>query len=210
LPPLSSIAPVILAAGDSVRMGYPKALLPLESDCFLTRILKTVRKAGLGRPTVVLGRSAPLIQSRVDLETVAVIVNPDPDRGQLSSMQAAFSSLESDCAAALIWPVDQPLVSVDLIQKLSELFFSSGSLITTPMCRKRRGHPVIFRRELFCEFMQAPLDEGPKKIVIGHQDSTAVLSTDETGTILDIDTPSDYENVFGRSLDSVLAPLLSE
>ena len=201
----NAIVPVVLAAGDSVRMGYPKALLPLESGVFLSRILDTVHGAGLGKPTVVLGRAAAEIQARIDLSQADVVINPAPDRGQLSSIQLALASLQHDCIASLIWPVDQPLISESLIASLANLFLSSGALIANPVCRKKRGHPVIFRRDLFEEFLQASLEENPKKIVARHRASTVGLPTEETGTVFDIDTPSDYEDACGESLDSVLA-----
>ena len=201
---MTLIAPVILAAGDSRRMGYPKALLPLESDVFLTRVLGTVQEAGLGKPTVVLGKTAPLVQPRIDVRQVDILINPDPARGQLSSIQLAFSSLRPECIAAMIWPVDQPLVSVDLIRNLARLFLSSDALIAHPVCGGKNGHPAIFRRKLFYEFMEIPLNEGPKKLIRRHRADTVILPTDETGTIHDIDTPSDYETACGIKLDSVV------
>jgi len=202
--PLTCIIPVILAAGDSTRMGYPKALLPLKSGTFLTHILETVKTAGLGKPVVVLGRSAPAIQSQVEPEQVDTIINPDPDRGQLSSLQLALGALRPDCVGAMIWPVDQPLVSVKLVMELAQLFLASGILIANPVCDQKRGHPVIFRRDLFPEFMETPLDEGPKNIVSRYQQDTATLVTEEIGTVMDIDTPEDYENAFGLSLDLLM------
>jgi len=201
---LNSITPVILAAGDSKRMGYPKALLPLGTDFFLTHILKMVETAGLGKPTVVLGRSASMIQSSIDLSCTNVLINPEPDRGQLSSMQLAFASLPPESVAAMIWPVDQPMVSGELVEKLARMLFASGSLIAIPVCGKKRGHPVIFRKGLFPEFLAAALSEGPKKVVLKHLSDMVQVPTDELGTVFDIDTPSDYEAIIGRKLDVTL------
>jgi molybdenum cofactor cytidylyltransferase len=204
MPLLTSITPVILAAGGSMRMGYPKALLPLESDCFLTWILKVVKNSGLGKPTVVLGKNAREIQSRIQEWQVDILINTEPERGQLSSIQMALSSLPPESVAAMVWPVDQPLVSVYLVDNLAHRFFDSSALIAYPIYGERLGHPAIFHRELFQEFMEAPLDEGPKRIITNHQADTAVLPTDEPGTVYDFDTPSDYEAAFGKSLDSVV------
>ena len=146
---MTLITPVILAAGDSRRMGYPKALLPLESDIFLTRVLQTVQEAGLGKPTVVLGKTAPLVQPRIDACQVDILINPDPGRGQLSSIQLAFSSLRPECIAAMIWPVDQPLVSVDLIRNLARLFLSSDALIAHPVCGGRTATRQSFDGSFF-------------------------------------------------------------
>lgn len=206
---VASITPVILAAGDSKRMGYPKAILPLESDVFITHILENCKNAGLGKPTVVLGKTAPVIQPRIDERQVDILINPDPNRGQLSSIQLALSSLRPECIAAMIWPVDQPLVSMDLIRNLAKLFLSSDALIAHPVCGGKNGHPAIFRRRLFHEFMETPLNEGPKKLIRRHEADTVLLPTDETGTIHDIDTPSDYETACGIKLDSMVEPNFS-
>jgi molybdenum cofactor cytidylyltransferase len=203
-----SITPVILAAGDSRRMGYPKALLPLGAEVFLTRILSTVRKAGLGKPKIVLGKAASVIQPRIEANQADILINRKPERGQLSSIQLAVSSLKPGCIAAMIWPVDQPLVSMELICSLVKLFLSSDALIAHPVHGGKSGHPSIFRKMIFPEILETPLGESPKKIVMQHKASTAVLPTDETGTVCDIDTPSDYENAIGVKLKSVIDPHL--
>lgn len=185
-------------------MGHPKALLPLESGPFLVHILKTVQKTGLGKPVVVLGRSASIIESAVNLQHADVLVNAKPERGQLSSIRLAMNALGTGCIGAMIWPVDQPLVSVKLVKDLAHLFFTSNALIANPVCGNKQGHPVIFRRDLFREFMAEPLSKGPKGILVRHEGETAALATDETGTVFDIDTPADYAYVCGRTLDSVL------
>lgn len=187
-----------------MRMGYPKALLPLESDCFLTWILKVAQNAKLGKPTVVLGKNAREIQTRIQEWQIDLLINTEPERGQLSSIQMALSSLPPESGAAMIWPVDQPLVSVNLVDNLARKFLDSSALIAYPMYGERLGHPAIFHRNLFREFMEAPLEEGPKEILLSHQADTAVLPTDEPGTVYDFDTPSDYEAAFGKSLDSVV------
>lgn len=204
MPSLIHITPVILAAGDSTRMGYPKALLPLQSGTFLTRILETSEKAGLVRPVVVLGRAAPEIRDRIDMGTARTVINPDPDRGQLSSLQMALRVLSPECVGAMIWPVDQPLVSVKLIQDLSKLFLASDALIVNPVFNGKRGHPVIFRKDLFPELLDIPQQEGAKKLMSGFHHSTANLATDESGSVLDIDTPEDYEKATGNNLASLL------
>lgn len=204
--PAASIGPIVLAAGDSTRMGYPKALLPLEGDTFITRILKTLRNAGLPRPVVILGRAAPMIRPQIAGWPADVFVNPDPDRGQLSSIQLALSSLNPEFAAGMIWPVDLPAVSEDLVRRLVQLFSVSAPQIAFPMHGGKRGHPAIFHRALFREFMDASPEEGPKGILARYRHDSAVLETEESASVQDIDTPMDYENLTGRTLDSVLGP----
>jgi len=205
MPLLTSIAPIILAAGDSARMGYPKALLPLGRDTFLTRILGTMARVGLASPTIILGRAALAIQAEICNWHTNILINPDPSRGQLSSIQLALSSLHPDFSSAMIWPVDQPLVSEKLVYDIAQLFLATGALIAFPTCGDKRGHPAVFHRLLFHEFMDTPLEEGPQNILLRHQHATATLATDESATVADIDTPSEYRAIIGEELNSALA-----
>jgi molybdenum cofactor cytidylyltransferase len=203
--PVITIVPIILAAGDSTRMGYPKALLPLGTDTFLSRILRTLHAAEMPKPLIILGRAADVIQPQIRDWPADIYINPDPDRGQLSSIQLALSNIPPEFTAGMIWPVDQPAVSEYLVRQLTEQFINSNSRIACPIYRNKRGHPVIFHRSLFQEFMDAPLEEGPKKIIIRHQQATALLPTEESATIQDLDTPAEYEAWTGESLNSALA-----
>jgi molybdenum cofactor cytidylyltransferase len=202
---VTSIAPIVLAAGDSTRMGYPKALLPLGTGTFLTRILATIREAGLPDSILILGGAAPIIQAKIRDWRADIWINPDPGRGQLSSIQIALSHLHSGFDAALIWPVDQPAVSAGLVINLARLFITSGALIALPSYGGRRGHPAIVRSPLFQEFMEIPLEEGPKNIFVRHRQATAVFATDELAAVQDIDTPADYYALTGETLDCALA-----
>jgi len=202
---LTSIAPIILAAGDSTRMGYPKALLPLGSDTFLTRILSVLRNVGLPKPVVVLGRAASIIQPQIQDWPADIRINPDPSRGQLSSIQIALSRLHPEFIAGMIWPVDQPAISENLVRDLIQLFITSEPRIAFPMYGNKRGHPAIFHRVLFQEFMDASLEEGPKKILVRYRNVTTVLATEESTAVQDIDTPEEYQALTGESLSSALA-----
>jgi molybdenum cofactor cytidylyltransferase len=185
-------------------MGYPKPLLPLGNEIFLTRILRILREAGLPKPAIVLGRTAGIIQPKIQKWPADILINPDPDQGQLSSIQIGFSLLDPRFEAGMIWPVDQPAVSEDLVIRLTRLFIESGSLIAFPFCGGKRGHPAIFHRALFQEFMEAPLSEGPKKILFRHEQHSALLPTEESACVADIDTPEDYRALTGESLESAL------
>ena len=195
-----SIVPVILAAGDSTRMGYPKALLPFGDEVFLTRILLTLRETGFARIRLILGRDAALIRERISDYPADIIVNHDPDRGQLSSIQLGISELTEKYEAIMLWPVDQPAVSVELVRRLTELFITKDCRIAVPLRDGKRGHPAIFHRTLFHEFMDAPLEKGAKGIIPRYESETCFLTTDESAAFTDIDTPEDYLILTGKSL----------
>jgi len=88
---MNAVVPVVLAAGESRRMGFPKALLPLGAGTFLTRILDTLRESGLLEPIVVLGAHAAHIQPLLAQRSVRILLNPDVSLGQISSIQLAFA-----------------------------------------------------------------------------------------------------------------------
>ena len=186
-------------------MGYPKAILPLGKETFVTRILKTLRNAELPKPIVVLGRAAETIRPQIANGSAGIIVNPDPDRGQLSSIQLALSVIKPEFTAGMIWPVDQPSISEDLVRRLVRLFASSEAKIAFPIHDGKNGHPAIFHRELFRDFMDISPEEGPRSILARYRHAWAVLPTDESACVRDIDTPMDYRDLTGEKLDSVLA-----
>jgi molybdenum cofactor cytidylyltransferase len=194
------VAPVVLAAGDSSRMGYPKALLKTGSHTFLSLILETLGSACPGVVTVVVGRHAEEIRRLTVDPRVRFLVNPRPELGQISSIQLVLRNLEPDLSGCLIWPVDQPMVSAALVRALIGVFNGSGAWIVVPACGGRRGHPVVFRRELFQELLAWPEGESPKKLIRMHSARTLLVPTEETAVLDDIDTPEDYYRLTGRTL----------
>ncbi len=204
---LTSITPIVLAAGDSARMGFPKALLPIGKDTFLTRILNTLEHAGLAGPTVVLGNQAGRIRALLPEGCVRILVNPRPVEGQLSSIKLALSTLDPAREGCMLWPVDQPGISESLVRDLIQLFMNTNALLALPHRGDRKGHPAVFRRTLFQEILDTPLQEGLKKMVLRHQQQTALLPTDELAAIEDIDTPQDYFRFTGEKLEAALARL---
>ena len=146
-----------------------------------------------------------LIEPHIQDWPANVRVNTAPDRGQLSSIQLALEKIGPEYEAVMIWPVDQPAVSEDLVRRLAQLFLSSGVADSLSRCGGKRGHPAIFHRDLFAEFLDAPLQEGPKKILLRHQKETTELLTEESATVRDVDTPSDYLALTGQTLESALA-----
>ncbi len=202
---MTYIPPVILAAGDSARMGFPKALLPLGESTFLAHILDVLNAVELPIPRVVLGRHDSLIRPLLTSRRTRVLVNPAPERGQFSSMRLALEDLEPDCAGCLLWPVDQPLISARLVRELLDLFLKSTAALAMPMCMGKTGHPAIFGRDLIAELLAAPAAANPKTIIAGHKANAVRLPTEERNTIEDIDNPEDYYRFTGETLAAALA-----
>ena len=201
----SEIVPVVLAAGDSTRMGFPKALLPIGNRTFLTRILDILEDLQLQDPIVVLGRAAGRIEPVLAGRKERILINTTPDRGQLSSIQLAVSSLPPDCTGCLIWPVDHPAVSETLVRNLVRLFCDSHASLVMPNQGQKRGHPAIFHRRLFGELLAEAPERGLKEMVLRNQSQMVLLDMEEGAAIADVDTPDEYFRLTGEKLDTVLA-----
>jgi molybdenum cofactor cytidylyltransferase len=204
---MSHITAVILAAGDSRRMGYPKALLPLGGSTFLSHILETLRKLELIEIRVALGIHEARIRPLLSRHPVRVCVNPHPERGQFSSMRLALADLPPGSRGCLIWPVDQPLIPAALIDDLIALFLDSAAELAMPDCEGQAGHPAIFGRAMIEELLATPPETNPKPIVAKYKSRAAWLPTRERWTIRDVDTPEDYFALTGESLSTALARL---
>lgn len=188
------ISAVVLSAGESSRMGRPKALLPIEGQTFIEKIVAALKQTPVGRIIVILGHNAEEMRRRVEHLPVEIVVNPDYKLGQLSSLQAAIRHLQSDmnCDGMLVHLVDHPYIDPVLVRHMIQGFCDGKSLIVVPRWQGRRGHPVIFSRALFAELLAAPLDQGAKVVVSAHRAETLEIESANPGITLDIDTPELY------------------
>jgi molybdenum cofactor cytidylyltransferase len=184
------LAVAILSAGESRRMGTPKALIPYRGTTFAGHLLEVSKHPRIGVTRVVLGAGADEIRERLQLDAASVVLNPDWAKGQLSSIQAAIRSLPKDSTAGLmLCPVDHPLVSAELVARLIGIFDSTGKPIVLPAYRGRRGHPVIFRASLYDELLAASPEVGARQVVWAHQADVVEVPTEEEGVILNLNDP---------------------
>jgi molybdenum cofactor cytidylyltransferase len=191
------IVAVILSAGESSRMGRPKALLPIDGVRFIERIVTTLKATRVGRIVVVLGHNITELRQKISDLPVDLVINPDYQRGQLTSLVAAIRNIETGKDAErvdgiLVHLVDHPYINADLVNLMIDRFYETKKLIVVPRYQNRRGHPVIFSRALFAELLAAPLDRGAKAVVHAHRDETLEIDTNDEGAIIDIDTPEEY------------------
>jgi molybdenum cofactor cytidylyltransferase len=195
------IVAVLLSAGESSRMGEPKALLRIDGETFIERIVGALKQSGLERVIVVLGFNAEEMRQRIEHLPVEIVVNSDYKLGQLSSLQAAIRHLEKDssCDGMLVHLVDHPYIDPQLVGVMLRQFNESKKFIVVPRHQGKRGHPVIFARTLFSELLDAPMDQGAKAVVNAHRDETLEIDTEDVGITLDIDTPELYrQHVKGK------------
>jgi len=190
------IAGLVLAAGESSRMGRDKALLLYRGRTFLETILSTLRAAGLERIVVVLGHHAEEIEGVVDLGDAEVVINRDYSRGQTSSLQAGLKALEgADTRAIVLTLVDHPAVPAEVIGDLIAHFQKSGASVVIPTHGGEHGHPVLIGRALFEELKMLSPDEGANSVIRKHRKATQFVEVADRGVLLDVDDPDAYRDL---------------
>jgi molybdenum cofactor cytidylyltransferase len=198
------LAAVILAAGESRRMGTPKALLPFPTNTVATEGITTfvehlrsiAQHPRIGLRRVVLGAHAEEIRSRTRLAPADVVVNAEWATGQLSSIQAAIHSLPSGTDGIMLFLVDHPLITAGLVGELVEQFYASQRRIVIPTYNGKRGHPVIFASSLYDELLAAPAEQGARAVVWKHAKEVLEVPTDEEGVVLNLNDPEAMKRIF--------------
>jgi molybdenum cofactor cytidylyltransferase len=196
---MERIAGIILAAGESARMGQDKALLPWGTTTFLGHLLDSLRGSRVGLVRVVLGANAPAVRKEIEFGIAEMVVNPHWAQGQLSSLIRALDSLPQDMVeAAVVCLVDHPSIPSRVIDSLIENFENSGKLIVAPTYQGRRGHPVLFSARLFGELRAAPPEVGARHVVRQHPDDILEVATEEEGVVLNINDRESYEKILKK------------
>jgi molybdenum cofactor cytidylyltransferase len=190
------IAGLILAAGESSRMGRDKALLTYRGRTFLETIVTTLREVGIEHVAVVLGHHAEEIQQAIKLEGGEIVVNFEYHRGQTSSLQAGLRALASDDLEAIVLClVDHPAVSAATVQTLVEAFHQSHAPVVIPTYQGQHGHPVIIGRALFSELLSLDPGEGANTVIRKYRDATQLVEVDDPGILRDVDDPETYHHL---------------
>ena len=194
----------MLAAGRSLRMGRPKALLPCapgEGVTFVGRIVSALQGAGAPAP-VVVGRpdDVDLREAVRGLARARFVANPQHARGQLTSIVAALDALDRpEVQGVLITPVDMPFVSVETFAAILRAAAANPRRIIRACHAGRHGHPVVFDRETFAALRAADPAVGAKSVMRAESGRVLDVETPDRGVLRDVDTMDDYVAVFGAA-----------
>ncbi|MEO8658601.1 MAG: nucleotidyltransferase family protein [Bryobacteraceae bacterium] len=191
------VAAVILAGGASRRMGSPKPLLRLNDETFADRLIRVLGE--VCRPiVVVLGHGAteilPGIERRAE---VLIAVNPQPDLGQLSSLQCGLRTLTQEYDAVMFTPVDYPAIEASTVGALAAAI--ETNVIAVPRFNGRRGHPVCLRAQLAAEILALPREGRASDVIHAYREQTAYVEVNDPGIASDVDDRESYQRLLAMA-----------
>jgi molybdenum cofactor cytidylyltransferase len=190
------IAAVVLAAGAARRMGQAKQLLPLAGRPLVWHAANAACGAAVDDVVVVTGcRQAAVAEAVADLP-VRTAPNPAWRTGQASSLRVGLATVRPETRAAIFLLADQPLVTPALLDSLVAAYRAGGGSIFAPVAGGRRGNPVLFDLARWRhELLGLTGDAGARGIVAAHPDEVAAVPVADAAVFIDVDTPSDYDEV---------------
>lgn len=189
------IAGIILAAGESSRLGEPKQLLNWKGQPFIRVVAQTAIRAGL-LPIVVTGAYSEQVEAAVQDLDVKIVHNSDWKSGQGSSIRAGVASLPDNLGGAIFLLSDQPQVSTSILHALMEKHAEGLYPVIAPMVIDRRANPVLFDRDTFPDLMTIEGDTGGRAIF--HKHRVEYLPWHDDSLLLDVDTPEQYQRLISN------------
>ena len=199
----ASFAGLILAAGESSRMGMDKALLPwpplatgalASGDTFLSGAIRSLSTA-TDFVLVVVGKNEPSLAPIIYAHGASLVANPDPSRGQFSSLQVGLQEvLNRGRDAAMVTLVDRPPVNPATIKTLRHAFAIAHENIwaVIPEFSGKHGHPYLVGREMMAKFLEVSATSSARDIEHAHQAHIQYVQVDDPLVALNINTPEDY------------------
>ena len=197
------VTAVVLAAGESRRMGRNKLLLPWGDTTVLGRTLAHVAASSVADGVVVTGHDRHEVEKVASQRDLTTLFNEDYRTGMLSSVQAAIRSLPPATEGALVMLGDQPLVPARLIDALLQANAASPSGLVAPAFKGRRGNPVIIDRRYFVELLALPPEAAPRALLQSHPDDLLLVEVEDDAILHDLDRPEDYERLRPRGVDGL-------
>jgi len=189
------LSAILLAAGESKRMGKPKQLMPLGSSTILEQAIDNLLNSAVDEVIVVLGYKAEEITKTIAAKPVKIIVNPNYRQGMSTSIIAGLILVDSQAQAVMLALGDQPLVDSQTINQLIDEFYNHDKGIAIPTYQGKRGHPIIFAIKYKPELLELEGDIGGRQIIQCHPDDILEVAVDSKSVIADIDTRADYHSL---------------
>ena len=184
---------IILAAGESKRMGFQKMLLLFNSKTMIENVIMNVTGSAVDNTLVVLGPGKDDLIELIKKFDVSYCINDDYKDGMLSSVKCGFKSVPSDFEAILVFQGDQPLIPPSVVNMMIEAYRSTGKGIVIPVYDKKRGHPLLIDCRYKDEINTLDSNEGLRSLSYKYSGDVLEVETDIPGILRDFDTYEEYK-----------------
>jgi len=190
------ISAIVLAAGESKRMGQTKLLLPWQGKTLLEHVLDTLLTSQVNEVILVLGHDADRILQKVPTQKIKVVINPDYKEGMSSSILKGLMAMDEKAEAFLTVLADQPGITKEILNRLIHGFQKTRpeKNIVLPTYLGARGHPVLFSTKYKKEALRLRGDVGARQVLVDHPEDILEVEVDSDAVLSDIDTPEDYRD----------------
>ena len=192
------ICALVLAAGQSRRMGTQKLLLPWEGQPVIVHVVDELLRSPVERIFVVIGEQGKPIRDAVAGRRVHLVTNADAQGEMLSSVRRGLIAMPEQCTAALVALGDQPSITADVVAELVEAFRATGRGIVVPTYRGRRGHPLVLAMHYRDEILTRYEDVGLRGLLQAHSEDVLGVEVATPGILEDMDVPEDYRRMIDR------------
>ncbi len=189
------ISAIVLAAGESRRMGRQKLLLPFGNGTVITSVINTAFKGGISELTVVLGPNGDAILNEIQDLPVRVSRNTNSNQGMFSSIQCGISSLPLEAKACLLMLGDQPAFHFGVIAQLLKRWVDGKKGIIIPSYREKKGHPILIDLKYRQEIVKWSVDQTLRYFIAVYEEDWEIMETEDPNILFDINTPDDYFNL---------------
>ena len=194
------ISAVILAAGESRRMGKKnKLLLPIGGEALLVKLVASVCASDVGQVLVVIGHEAEKIRRELNEFPLNFVYNPNFSEGMTTSIKYGVKVVSHECDGLLICLGDMPFINTSEINKLIHAYVKNRikgeGLIVVPVFKRQRGNPVLFSIEFRNDILEHKKESGCKEVIMKNSDSVMEIEMDDEKMLLDVDTMEDYQSV---------------
>ena len=190
------IGVIILAAGESSRLGKAKQLLPYKGVNLLQHATQVAIDAVSEPVVVVLGAAFTEISKELQHYRVTIIENPDWQQGMASSIKTGLLKIQEltpDLTGVILMVCDQPYVTPHLLRKMQVAWQNSGKGMVACAYGDTTGTPALFSKYYFEELLGLQGQEGAKKILKAYQPFIPLVAF-PLG-LVDIDTPEDFKSL---------------
>jgi CTP:molybdopterin cytidylyltransferase MocA len=199
---VKTIGILILAAGEGSRMGHrPKCLIELDHQPLISRQLKAIEQLGIGQRVIVSGFFNERIEAVIANEAVQIIRNPDPKRGQQSSVRLGLETMHTDLDLVIIALADQPLINASDLQELITAFNDRPVLtdVMYPLVHAQRGNPVLLSGAFVREYLTRPAAMTCRQYIDCQRARVYAYQTSNDHFTFDLDTPEDLNALACRT-----------